>query len=58
MERELLVLSWGRVQYEKGFQVLASAMARLRGRVPGVRCLIAGRGTYLADLQSQVDVLA
>ena len=56
-ERELLVLSWGRVQYEKGFQVLASAMARLRGRVPGVRCLIAGRGTYLADLQSQVDVL-
>ena len=28
--REPLVLSWGRVQYEKGFQVLAGAMAHLR----------------------------
>ena len=28
--REPLVLAWGRVQYEKGFQVLASAMALLR----------------------------
>ncbi len=55
--REPLVLSWGRVQYEKGFQVLAAAMSRLRGRVPEARCLIAGRGSYLADLQSQVDVM-
>jgi glycosyltransferase involved in cell wall biosynthesis len=45
------------VQYEKGFQVLAAAMSRLRGRVPEARCLIAGRGSYLADLQSQVDVM-
>jgi glycogen synthase len=55
--REPLVLSWGRVQYEKGFQVLAAAMARLRGRVTDVECMIAGRGSYLPDLQSQVDVL-
>ena len=54
--REPLVLAWGRVQYEKGFQVLAQAMARLRGRVPGVSCLIAGRGPYLPELQSQVDI--
>lgn len=54
--REPLVLSWGRVQYEKGFQVLAQAMALLRGRVPGVRCVIAGRGSYLPELQSQVDI--
>jgi glycogen synthase len=54
--REPLVLAWGRVQYEKGFQVLAQAMARLRGKVPGINCLIAGRGPYLPELQSQVDI--
>ena len=56
VERESLVLAWGRVQYEKGFQVLAQAMAMLRGRVPGLRCVIAGRGSYLPELQSQVDI--
>jgi len=54
-DREPLVLAWGRVQYEKGFQVLVQAMGILRGRVPGVRCIIAGRGPYLAELQSQID---
>ena len=55
-DRETLVLAWGRVQYEKGFQVLAQAIGRLRGRVPGIRCVIAGRGPYLPELQSQVDI--
>ena len=32
--REPLVFTWGRVQYEKGFQVLARAMRLLRSRVP------------------------
>lgn len=54
--RSRLVLAWGRVQYEKGFQVLAQAIGRLRGRVPGIRCIIAGRGPYLPELQSQVDI--
>ena len=54
--RRRLVLAWGRVQYEKGFQVLAQAIGRLRGRVPGIRCVIAGRGPYLPELQSQVDI--
>jgi glycogen(starch) synthase len=54
--REPLVLSWGRVQYEKGFQVLAGAMALLRHKVPGIRCIIAGRGSYLPELQMQIDV--
>jgi glycogen(starch) synthase len=44
------------VQYEKGFQVLAAAMAHLRTRVPGVRCIVAGRGSYLPELQMQIDV--
>ncbi len=56
VQREPLVLAWGRVQYEKGFQVLASAMAILRTKVPGIRCVIAGRGSYLPDLQSHLDL--
>lgn len=56
VEREPLIVSWGRVQYEKGFQVLARAMHVLRGRVPDVNCTIAGRGSYLPELQSQIDV--
>jgi glycogen(starch) synthase len=44
------------VQYEKGFQVLIRAVSSLRHRVPGIRCVIAGRGSYLAELQTQLDV--
>ena len=54
--RERLVVAWGRVQYEKGFQVLTAAIAQLRQRVPGIRCLIAGRGSYLPELQLQIDL--
>jgi glycogen(starch) synthase len=54
--RPPLVLTWGRVQYEKGFQVLAQAMSNLRSRVPDLECIIAGRGSYLPELQSQVDI--
>ena len=54
--RPPLVVSWGRVQYEKGFQVLARAMHEVRGRVPDVQSVIAGRGSYLPELQTQVDV--
>jgi glycogen(starch) synthase len=54
--REPLVVAWGRIQYEKGFQVLAQAVGSLRHRIPGIRCVIAGRGSYLAELQTQVDI--
>lgn len=54
--RSGLVLAWGRVQYEKGFQVLARAVGELRYRVGGLECTIAGRGSYLPELQSQIDV--
>ena len=54
--REQLVLSWGRVQFEKGFQVLARSMSTVRNRVPGVQCTIAGRGSYQPELQAQIDV--
>lgn len=54
--RDPLVVSWGRVQYEKGFQVLARAIHALRSRVPEVHGVIAGRGSYLPELQTQIDV--
>jgi glycogen(starch) synthase len=54
--REPLVLAWGRVQYEKGFQVLVRAMAELRRHHPSLRCVIAGRGSYLPELQTQIDI--
>ncbi len=50
------IFAWGRVQYEKGFQVLAQAIALLRGRLIGLECTIAGRGSYLPELQSQIDI--
>lgn len=56
VEREHLVVAWGRVQYEKGFQVLVRAIGELRHRLPDVRCIIAGRGTYLSELQTHIDV--
>jgi glycogen(starch) synthase len=55
-EREQLVVAWGRIQYEKGFQVLTRAIGHLRHRLPDVRCVIAGRGSYLAELQTQIDM--
>ncbi|MEX2626906.1 MAG: glycosyltransferase family 4 protein, partial [Ilumatobacteraceae bacterium] len=51
-----LILTWGRVQFEKGFQVLARAISTLRARRGDVQCIIAGRGSYLPELQSQVDI--
>jgi glycogen(starch) synthase len=54
--RGRLVLAWGRVQYEKGFQVLARAIGALRQRLPGLECMIVGRGSYLPELQSQIDI--
>jgi glycogen(starch) synthase len=54
--RAPLVVSWGQVKYEKGLQVLARAMHELRSRVPEVRCVIAGRGRYLPELQTQIDM--
>ncbi|MFV0309189.1 MAG: glycosyltransferase family 4 protein [Desertimonas sp.] len=55
-EREPLVFAWGRVQYEKGFQLLAPAIGMLRTRIPGVQCVIGGRGSYTPELQSQIDI--
>jgi glycogen(starch) synthase len=50
------IVAWGNVQYEKGFQVLARAVNIVRTTHPEIRCTIAGRGRYLAELQTQLDV--
>ncbi len=47
-----LVVSWGRVQYEKGFQTLVAALPSLRYRHPDLRVVIAGRGTFLGELEA------
>ena len=46
-----LVVSWGRVQYEKGFQTLVEATARLRHDMPRLHVVVAGRGSYLDELR-------
>jgi glycogen(starch) synthase len=55
-ERDPLVVAWGNILYEKGFQVLARAVQVLRHDFPETRCTIVGRGRYLAELQTQIDV--
>jgi glycogen(starch) synthase len=46
-----LLVTWGRVQFEKGFHTAIEAIAHLRVDMPSVRLVVAGRGSYLADLQ-------
>ena len=48
-----LIAYTGRVEWEKGVQTLLSAMPGLRSAHPGIRLLVAGRGSYLDDVQRQ-----
>jgi glycogen(starch) synthase len=47
-----VIVAWGRVQYEKGFQTLIQALPEVRLSVPGVRAVIAGKGGYLEELRA------
>ena len=40
---EPLLVSWGRVQYEKGFQTFVHALPEVRQEVPGVRAVVRAR---------------
>jgi glycogen(starch) synthase len=51
------VVSWGRLQYEKGFQTLIEATADLRGRFPDLDVVIVGRGSYTEELQHLANTL-
>jgi glycogen(starch) synthase len=46
-----LVVTWGRVQYEKGFQTVIEALPAVRHRVGDVKVVVAGRGSFLSSLQ-------
>ena len=48
-----LIAYTGRVEYEKGVQVLLEAMPRVRAARPDARLVVAGRGSYLPELESQ-----
>jgi glycogen(starch) synthase len=52
-----LIAYTGRVEYEKGVQVLLDAMPRVRAERPDARLVVAGRGSYLPALQAQATDL-
>jgi glycogen(starch) synthase len=52
-----LVVFTGRLQWEKGIHTLIDALPTLKRRVPGLRVVIAGRGTYENELREQAKKL-
>jgi glycogen(starch) synthase len=56
-EDEKLVLLVGRLVYEKGFQLALEALVPIVRRLPGVRFLVAGSGTYEDELREQAGSL-
>jgi len=48
-----LLACTGRVEWEKGVQTVLAALPALRATNPRLRLLVAGRGSYLPDLQAQ-----
>jgi glycogen(starch) synthase len=52
-----LVLLVGRLVYEKGFQLALQALAPIVKRLPGVRFLVAGSGTYEDQLKATARAL-
>ena len=50
-------MSWGRVQYEKGFQTLVHALPEVRLAAPDARAVVAGRGSYLQELHATARAL-
>ena len=52
-----LIAYTGRVEWEKGVQTILAAMPALRRAHPGIRLLVAGRGSYLPSLVAQAEGL-
>lgn len=52
-----LLACTGRAEWEKGVQTLLATMPALRASHPGIRLLVAGRGSYLDELQRQAGHL-
>jgi len=47
-----LIVCAGRLEYEKGIHTLLDALPRLRRQHPGLRAVVAGRGTYSDELKA------
>ena len=45
-----LIAAAGRLEWEKGFSTLIRALPAVRDALPGVRAVLAGRGSYAGDL--------
>ncbi|MGV1003956.1 MAG: glycosyltransferase family 4 protein [Candidatus Nanopelagicales bacterium] len=52
-----VLVSSGRVEYEKGIQHLLAAMPRMREAIPGLRLVIAGRGSQEQTLREYAESL-
>lgn len=50
-----VIVSWGRIEYEKGFQTLIDAMPAIAAQIPGAHAVIVGRGSYASELQRQAQ---
>jgi glycosyltransferase involved in cell wall biosynthesis len=56
-EKDIDVVAVGRLVEKKGFDLLISACALLRHRLPGLRVMIIGEGPLRASLQRMIDEL-
>ncbi len=54
---EQLIVTVGRVVYEKGVQVLVQAMPEILAKWPNAKAVVTGAGYYLDDLKSLSDQL-
>ena len=52
-----LVVCAGRLEYEKGIHTLLDALPRLQRQHPGLRAVVAGKGTYGEELQAMAHRL-
>jgi glycosyltransferase involved in cell wall biosynthesis len=52
---DVLLLSVGRLVYQKGHEYLVQAMESLRGDLPQIKAMICGEGPLRQQLQSQID---
>jgi glycosyltransferase involved in cell wall biosynthesis len=56
-DTDILLLSVGRLVFQKGHEFLVQAMPRILSRFPRVKVMICGAGSLRGDLQAQIDGL-
>lgn len=56
-EQDYVIAAVGRLEREKGHDLLLSALAQVVPNLPGIRCLIVGDGRLRAELTAQMEAL-